>query len=132
MKIACDIEEIQPRINFNGFWGLVKGGFQAVFKVKPRIQETRMDPGQYELVIIGTPVWGGRMASPMRTYVNLNKAKFRKVAFFCTCGGSGESAIKDMTETIDLDPASSIVLKSEEVKGDIVKQVDRFIRDLKK
>lgn len=46
------------------------------------------DPQLYDVVVLGTPVWGGTMSSPTRTYIETNKSKFNRVAFFCTQGGS--------------------------------------------
>jgi flavodoxin len=43
----------------------------------------------YELVVLGTPVWAGSIASPMRSYLFLHRLQFRQVAFFATMGAVG-------------------------------------------
>jgi hypothetical protein len=39
-------------------------------------------------VIVGGPVWGGRIASPVRTYLRQHGSDFRSTAFFVTQGGA--------------------------------------------
>ncbi|MGZ3159798.1 MAG: flavodoxin family protein, partial [Burkholderiaceae bacterium] len=47
--------------------------------------------------ILGIPVWGSHMSSPMRSYITRNKDRFNQVAAFCTMGGSGgDKALDDI------------------------------------
>ncbi len=42
------------------------------------------DPSGYDMVVIGSPVWGFNIPAPTKSY--LMKNKFKKTAFFCTYG----------------------------------------------
>src|SRR5690606_22323297 len=44
------------------FWG----GKGAVFGETPKLEEYRFDRDRYDLVILGTPIWAGTFAPPLR------------------------------------------------------------------
>ena len=92
------------------------------------ISEIKKDPAKYDLVIVGTPIWAWNVSSPVRTYLTENKGRFRKVAFFCTMGGSGaERAFGEMSGIIRKKPSRTLVLTTNQVvRGDPSKQIKRF------
>jgi len=87
--MRCDHEEIVDANNRNGIIGYFRGGRDAMKKNLTIINTPKKKPGKYELIIIGTPVWAGRMTPAIRTYIEKHKQDFDKLAFFCTMGGSG-------------------------------------------
>lgn len=96
-ELGSDIESINPKKNYKGPIGFMKGGFEASSKRLSNIEEPKNNVSDYDLVIIGTPVWASTMASPVRSYLMKNEGKFNKVALFATAGGSGiESTLEDM------------------------------------
>jgi len=127
--VKADIEEIVPFENYYGIFGYIKASIGAVFKKIPLIK-TKKNPFLYNLVVIGTPIWVGTMASPIRTY--LTKNKFKKVAFFCTRGGSKvEKTFREM-EKLSYKPITILALKTKEVKNNLYKkQVMEFCERLK-
>jgi flavodoxin len=91
-NIKSDVDEIIDKKSRKGIFGWLGGGRDA-FKKKLTDIRYKKDPAEYDLVIIGTPVWAGTMAPAVRTY--LIKQKIKKVAFFCTYGGNkGKSFIE--------------------------------------
>ena len=128
-SLKCDVEEIVDKKDRNGPVGYVIGGRDAMKKSLTEI-ETKKDPAEHGLVVIGTPVWAWTMCHAIRTY--LTKFKFKKVAFFCTMGGSGaENAFKDMEELCRKKPAAVLELKTKEVNnGDYSKKIDDFVKKL--
>jgi flavodoxin len=44
------------------------------------------DPSVYDLVVIGSPVWGFSVPPPTKSYIRKNRKSIDKVAFFCTYG----------------------------------------------
>ena len=60
-----------------------------------------------DLVALATPVWSGLIASPMRTYMTINKPKFNRVAFFCTWGDNeNRKLFSDMQGPSEMPPVS--------------------------
>lgn len=86
--LDCDSEELIDTKKRTGLLGFLKSGRDAAKKELTVLESLVHDPQLYDVVVLGTPVWGGTMSSPTRTYIETNKSKFNRVAFFCTQGGS--------------------------------------------
>jgi flavodoxin len=92
---ACDIEPVRDVRPRTGWAGYLRSGHEAFACKTPPIAAMARNPDDYELVILGSPVWVGRLSAPMRSYVQANAARFRRVAAFCTMGGSGADKVLD-------------------------------------
>ncbi len=132
-KLGAEIEAIIDTKNRKGFWGFITGGFDAAFKIMLEIKPIEKDPSNYDLVIIGTPIWAGVMAPAIRTYVSNNNDKFKKIAFV-SVSGSGADNQKAVTDFANLSGRKSIanlLLSEKEVKQRSHKEkLDRFIKDI--
>lgn len=62
------------------------GGMQAMFGMKPEIEEMEIDISAYDEVIIGTPVWAGKNAPALNTFLK-NVSARRKVSAVFTFSG---------------------------------------------
>jgi len=67
------------------FWG----GKSVVFGDKPTLTNESIDLSHYDTIIIGTPVWAGSFAPPIRSFVNDYKIVNKKIAIFASHGGGG-------------------------------------------
>ena len=67
----------------------MSAGLGALVGRASDLEETVTSPVDYELVILGTPVWSVNLSCPMRAYITAHASEFRDVAFFCTEGGIG-------------------------------------------
>lgn len=132
--LKCDVEEIVDTKSRKGFWGYLVSGFESATKKLPPIQDTRKDPSQYDIVVVGTPVWAGNMASPIRTYITRNKDRFKQVAFFCTYGGMGNArAFREMEELCGKKPSGLLDVKTMEiVSGHYIEKINKFVSGLLK
>jgi len=97
------------------------------------IDQPKHDASQYDLVVIGTPVWAGKMSSPVRSYIANNKDKLKSVAFFATLGGEdAQNALTGLGKYAGKKPLSSVSIKAEEVeKGTYVSKVEDLLIKLK-
>mgnify|MGYP001033219943 FL=1 len=96
-RCGADLELIKDKTPRDGFLGWLRSAFEARMRRQPWIQPPRRAVGDYALVIVGTPVWAGRMASPVRSYLARQQGRLRRVALFCTHGGrSGEKVLAEM------------------------------------
>lgn len=119
-KIGADtiIEEIKDTVDRAGAKGYLISGRDATLRRLTTLQPAKYNPADFDLVIIGTPIWSWNLSAPVRTYVTEHGPKFKKVAFFCTMGGSGdERAFKEMAEIIGKKPTITLALKTREVIG---------------
>ncbi|HMK45522.1 MAG TPA: flavodoxin [Methanocella sp.] len=132
-EIGCDTEELVDTANRSGPIGWLNSGRQGSMRQLTKLQPIKKDPAQYDLVIIGTPVWSFNMSSPVRTYIKENSAGFKGVALFCTLGGKGQdSTLKEMGELSGKAPKSTLVVFTDEVKKDaFTDKVKKFAEELK-
>ena len=128
-QLKADEEEILDVKNRSGPIGWLKSGRDAQKKILSEIKPTKKDPSKYDLTIVGTPIWAWTVSSPVRTY--LSKNKFKKVAFFCTCGGDSGKAFVEM-ETASKKPVASLVISEKELKENTYQQkIKEFVVSLK-
>jgi len=131
-KLGADLEEIKDTVDRTGVKGYWLSGKDATLRKLTVLEKSEKDLSNYELVIIGTPIWFWNMSVPVRTYVTENKDKFPQVAFFCTMGGSGdERAFKEMSEIIGKESVNTLALKTiEVVKNSAGEKVEAFVTKL--
>lgn len=93
-SLSADIDEIKDlKDRTRTIMGWIISGRDAMQKKSTKIKY-RKNPSSYDLVIIGTPVWAWTISPAIRAYLSENK--FKKVAFFCTCGGNKGNAFEEM------------------------------------
>jgi len=127
-----DSEEIIDQKDRKGAKGFLIGGGDAALKKTTEINQITKDPSEYDLVVIGTPVWSFTMAPAVRTYIMQNKQKFKKVAFFCTAGNTGlKTTLKDMQDLCGQKPSAVLELTTKEVVvNEFMAKVSSFISDI--
>lgn len=108
---GAELEEIREPRPRHGFTGVVRALFDGVARRTPPILGAGHDPADYDLLVIGGPVWAGRMAAPVRTFAKRYGASAPHVAFFCTEGGRGaESAFADLEKLCLHPPEATLVV----------------------
>jgi flavodoxin len=114
--LACDIEEIIDTKWRSGPIGFIRSGREAMKKSLTTLKDIQSDLSQYDMVIIGTPVWGGNISTPVRTFIHENKDQLKKVAFFSTQGGEDAGNIfVEMEEMCGNPPVSVLSIQSKKV-----------------
>lgn len=127
--ISGDTEEIIDTKKRSGPLGYVRSGRESMKEMLADIQEPVKDPSEYDLVIVGTPVWAMKMSTPVRAYLSKVKSRINNVAFFCTMGGKGdESTLSGMEEFLDMEPVAKMSFRSGDIKkGTYPEAVGKFI-----
>ena len=74
-SLDCDIEEIVDKEKRGGILGYLKSGYEASRNKLSIIEDPKHDLSKYDLLIVGTPVWAGKMSVPLRTYLHKNMEK---------------------------------------------------------
>lgn len=86
------------------FWG----GKSATFVEAPKLEPYDFDPDLYDLLVLGTPVWAGTFAPPLRTFIRENHLSAKKLALFACCsGGSTAKCFSQIEREIGSVPAVS-------------------------
>lgn len=110
-----DIEEIHDAKNRQGILRWFIAGKDGMEKNQTVIGETKHDPSEYDLIVVGTPIWVN--ATPaIRTYLKQNTGRFKKLAFFCTMGGSGGKPVfEEMQAITGKEPVAVMELRQKDV-----------------
>jgi flavodoxin len=103
-RLGCDIEEIKDTKQRRGIIGFLAAGFDAAKGKTTVLQPLEKDPADYDLLVIGSPVWSGSLAPAVRTY--LLQAKPKRYAFFCTAGSDSGGRLQDDLEKISGKPVA--------------------------
>lgn len=128
-RCGADLEAIEDLRSRAGLFGYLRSGREALRKQPADIRPAARNPSDYDLVVLGTPVWAGHVSSPMRAYLAAHGSALEQVAFFCTLGGSGaEAAFADMADLGRREPLASLALNDRELKrGGYADKLDRFL-----
>jgi flavodoxin len=131
-RLGGDLEkivELRPRTGqFARFWY----AFDSIFRRQPPIGPPKHDVGDYDVIVLGSPVWAADMSAPMRSFLAREKGRIGQAAFFCTeIGAGGEIALERMAEGSAADPLAILLLTEKDLKGISWRSsVEDFARDI--
>ncbi len=130
--LNCDIEEIIPVKNHKGILGFFLCGKESTQKILPTINLAIKNPADYDLIILGTPIWALSISSPMRAYLENNKEKFKKLAFFCTMGGTGnEQVCAEIEKICGKKTLTRMALQTKEAQSkESLEKIEGFIKSI--
>lgn len=94
-EIGADVEEVVDLKKRSGPLGFLIGGKDARQGKETKTSPTTKMPTDHELVIFGNPVWAGKPASAINTYIKKNNLSGKKVAAYFTKGQKKSQAIKE-------------------------------------
>lgn len=109
-RLGCDIEAVVDKRKRNGI-RLLTSGRDAQKMSLTEIGQPANDPSEYDLVVIGTPVYSSRVSAPIRTYLTMNKGKIKKSAFFLTHMLKKNQAFEDMEAILSKEPIACLEIK---------------------
>ncbi len=99
-ELGADVLEITPAQQYplRGLGKYLHGGGQAVMGATPLLEPASVNISDYDLYVVGTPVWAGRIAPPVRTFLMGLALGGKKVAYFSTFLGTEGQSLKEMAE----------------------------------
>lgn len=112
-----DFEQIREARGRAGTFGFLRSALEGRFGRAAPILPAEKNPADYTHIILGTPVWAGRMAAPMRSYLLHYRKQFHRVSLFCTMGGrGGEQTLAEMAALCGREEAVKLVLRDEAIR----------------
>ena len=101
--LGADILELKPakEISTHGFMKYFWGGKQVFMKEKPELLPFSKDPGYYDAIVIGTPVWSFTFSPPIGTFFSKAKLSGKKTALFCSHSGGMKKTLEDMKKKLE-------------------------------
>ena len=133
-RLGADLEEIVDKKKRGGPMGWLLAGRDASNKSLTEIEEPAKDPSDYDLVVIGSPVWNDTVSTPIRTYITEYRDRLNGVALFTTQGNEETEATADMRALIGKAPLASIQLrKKQDVEsGDYIEKIKEYMEKLER
>jgi flavodoxin len=131
-ELGADTEVITDRKKRNGPLGWMSAGRESMGDIPAEIEEPKRDPAGYELVVVGTPVWAGKISTPARAYCRKFAGKFPQLAFFTTSAGENEGTFEHMASLAGKAPKATLSVRNKEQKaGAHADRVREFVGKLK-
>jgi flavodoxin len=96
-RLNADIVAIQTKDEKkrSGFAKFAWGGSQVFMHKKPALKAYTFDPAQYDLIVIGAPVWAASPAPPIISFLSQTRISRKKIALYiCHGGGKGNALEK--------------------------------------
>jgi flavodoxin len=132
-KLNADLCEIVDKKNRHGRFIILTGGYAAIREKLTDIEQTKT-VDNYDLVIVGSPVWAGKFTPAIRTFLVKNDLSEKQVAFFVTMGGDKPGkAIDNMKELVSaVTPLGELTLINDlKDKEEAMEQISAFCDKIK-
>lgn len=100
--VKCNLLEIKPvkEINPKGSMKFLWGGFQATMKKTPDLKPHEINPENYDLIFLGTPVWAWNVSPPIRSFIEKHDFSNKTLALWMCAGGEGGKSMQRYKETL--------------------------------
>lgn len=110
--------EIPEKTSRKGIRGWMRSCLEGIRKRESSILPPPFHVGDFDLVILGTPVWANSPASAVRTFCRTHGKHFRKVAFLGTHGGGGmEKTFANLETHCGQHPIAVLSIRDRAVKA---------------
>ena len=136
--IGADVLRVEPKVAYpdHGAAKFLRGGASALKKDEPPLAPYEFDAAGYDRVILGMPVWAGRVTPPLRTFVveNADALRGKRIAaFVCSSGGADDKPLERLRELLGIErfeATASFVDPKTRPKEDNVRRLAEFIAEL--
>jgi len=99
-RLGADIERINDEKNRRGLFGLIGAALDSARERPAQITPTSKCPSDYALIVVGTPVWAGKMTPAARAYLRMIRGSLSDIAFFTTSGATDAEKIVPAMEAL--------------------------------
>lgn len=81
----------------------------VLFKRIPKIEKPDIAISQYDHVILVAPVWAGRLANPVKSFLMMEKDNIRDYSLISLCGNGGNKHLREELTSLSGKRPSSIM-----------------------
>jgi flavodoxin len=131
--LPADIDEIIDQKKRKGIGGWLSAGRDATGKRDTEITVGK-NPLDYDIVILGSPVWGSNLTPALRKYLATYNLKGKKVAFFATSDRDDQAEVFSQMKALcsGIEDLGSFGISSKKLKaGEYESGLKAFVEGLK-
>jgi flavodoxin len=123
-ELGAELEELTDRANRHGILGYLRSGRDVAFGRRAKLNPIGNKLRDFDLVVIGTPVWRLSLCTPIRTFLEDHAHELPRVAFFCTMGGVGSGRVFRQMERLSRKGAvTTLAVTERDLKRDDVSRI---------
>ena len=128
----ADLEVIEDTFNRDTGLGCPRSAIEGLLGLRSSITPPKYDPSEYDLVVVGTPVWAARLSSPVRAYLSQQRASLERVPFFCTQGGiGGKWALQNMATVSGQGPIARMIISESQLNTPVAEEkIAQFVSEI--
>lgn len=113
-ELRADLVAIEERDPVSGPMGWLRTRLQALLGRAAPIRPLRKSPLDYDLVLVGMPVTGWRLAAPVRAFASTWRGRLPDVAFFATShGADARPAFDELRRLLARPPLAELVVAAD-------------------
>jgi flavodoxin len=134
-ELSADVIEIKDVKNRSGKWGFFKTAIGSLFGSHTKIEPENPDLSSYSSIIIGSPIWTGKLSMATRTLIDKNSFAGKKVIIFTTTNAFEKEKYKEKSKDLVRKAGGDVVgyyqvVAKEEVDGEKVDRgIERMLED---
>lgn len=127
---SVDLEQLvlQRPNNYHSFMKYIWGGFQVIFKKKPKINSLKHNLDNYEVIIFATPIWASTITPAIRTVLNQYDFTNKKISWLTTDLSGKHQANRDffsLLNDVEFLPSLSLT-KCKDDYQETFKKIDQW------
>ncbi|MGN1263787.1 MAG: flavodoxin [Prevotella sp.] len=123
---GCDMVEIEVEEPYSDVYNEVTARARQELDndIRPALRTRVENMDEYDTLIVGTPIWSSRLAPPVKSFLAGYDLSGKKIAPFCTHGGSGTAqSVNNIREVCPdselLQPLSVYGSRAADSRGDV-------------
>ena len=124
-SLNADIDKIEDKKSRKGIIGFLRAGYDATRGKTTDINFSKK-PADYDVIILGGPVWNGRITPAVRTYLLKNKESIKKSVFFVTCAGREGKCLSQMREIYNGEILAEKVVSRRKIEEGVKQFVEKL------
>ncbi|KWT73284.1 MULTISPECIES: flavodoxin family protein [unclassified Variovorax] len=109
----AEIVEERPR---SGILGVFRCVLDSLLRRRPAIRYDGPFPKNFDVVVLVSPIWLGRLAAPMRSFVTRRRDHLPDLAVISVAGGTGQFAVAaEIADLVGETPIVSTTFTAREI-----------------
>jgi flavodoxin len=112
-KLGADMLRLEPVKPYptGKISKFIFGGKSAVCGEMPELKQYYFNKNDYDIIILGTPVWAGTFTPPIKTFISKNNLSDKKIALYaCSTGGNAGKCLQKLQQELGITKAATLSL----------------------